>query len=105
MNKSLKLAVLLAISMAVPAALAQGGGANVYKEKCEMCHGADGRAATPVAKMMNIPSFEEAAIKKAPDAKLESIVENGKGKMPAYKGQLSIAQIKQVVAYIRKLEK
>lgn len=110
MKHTLRLTVLLATAMAMPAvltvpALAQGGTANVYKEKCEMCHGADGKATTPVAKMMHVPSFEESSTKKASDAKLEAVIENGKNRMPAFKGQLSKKQIKQLVAYIRKLDK
>ncbi len=105
MKHSLKLAVLLAAAMAVPAAMAQGPGASVYKGKCQMCHGPDGKAATPMAKMMGVPSFDTAASKKKTDKEFETIIENGKGKMPAYKSQLSTKQVKEVVAYIRKLQK
>ncbi len=41
----------------------------------------------------------------APDARLIASTANGKGKMPAYKGKLTDAQIKDVVAYMRTLEK
>jgi mono/diheme cytochrome c family protein len=106
MKHSLKLAVLLATAMTVaPAALAQGPGATIYQAKCQMCHGPDGKAATPMAKMMGVPSFDIPSSKKATTAALEAAVENGKGKMPAYKGQLNSKQITQVVAYIRELQK
>lgn len=55
--------------------------------------------------MMHAPSFHETSIKNAPDAKLKSIIKNGKNKMPAFKNKLNNKQINQVVAYIRKLEK
>lgn len=105
MKHSLKLAVLLATAMAIPAAFAQGPGATVYKTKCEMCHGPDGKAATPMAKMMKVPSFDASGVKKKSDAALVKAIEDGVGKMPAYKSQLSAKQIKDVVAYIRILEK
>lgn len=105
MKHSLKLAVLLAVAMAVPAAMAQGPGATIYKSKCEMCHGPNGQAATPMAKMMKVPPFDPANLKKETDAEVASIIANGKDKMPAYKGQLSSKQIKDLVAYIRTLEK
>jgi mono/diheme cytochrome c family protein len=106
MKHSLKLAVLLATTMAVaPVALAQGPGASIYKAKCAMCHGPDGKAATPMAKMMGVPSFDIPSSKKETNAQLEAIVENGKAKMPAYKGQLNNKQIVEVVAYIRDLQK
>lgn len=92
-------------AFALPSAFAQASGAAVYQSKCEMCHGADGKAATPVAKMMQVPSFDTAASKKQTNAALTAIIENGKGKMPAYKSQLSGAQIEDLVAYIRTLQK
>ena len=70
-----------------------------------MCHGADGKATTPVAKMMQVPSFDTAASRAKSNASLEAIIENGKGKMPSYKSQLSGAQIKDLVTYIRTLQK
>ena len=44
-------------------------------------------------------------VQKQTDAQLTEIVENGKGKMPAYKGKLTDDQIKQLVGYIRSLKK
>jgi len=106
MKQSFKLAsvVLLAAMFAVPA-LAQGPGADVYKAKCAMCHGADGLAATPMAKSMKILSFKDATQVKLSDAALIAATTDGKGKMPAYKGKLTEAQIKDVVATIRALQK
>ena len=97
-------AILLAASIAGPA-FAQAPGADTYKAKCAMCHGADGLAATPMAKSMKILSFKDPSMVKAPDAQLIASTTNGKGKMPAYKGKLTDAQIKDVVAYIRTLQK
>lgn len=106
MKHSLKLAVLLATAMTVaPVAIAQGPGASIYQAKCQMCHGPDGKAATPMAKMMGVPSFSIESSKKKSNAALEAVVDNGKGKMPAYKGQLNTKQVQEVVAYIRQLQK
>jgi len=96
--------VVLAASIAVPV-LAQAPGADTYKAKCAMCHGADGLAATPMGKSMKILSFKDAAMVKASDAQLTASTKNGKGKMPAYAGKLTDAQIKDVVNYIRTLQK
>ena len=74
--------ILLAASIAGPA-FAQGPGADVYKAKCAMCHGADGLAATPMGKSMKILSFKDPAMIKASDAQLFASTKNGKGKMPA----------------------
>ena len=38
------------------------------------------------------------------DADLTEAITNGKGKMPAYKGKLSDAQIKDLVSYIKTMK-
>jgi cytochrome c6 len=96
--------IVLAASIAAPV-FAQSGGADTYKSKCAMCHGPDGTAATPMGKMMKIPSFKDPAVVKMSDAELIATTKNGKGKMPAYNGKLTDAQIKEVVSYIRTLGK
>jgi mono/diheme cytochrome c family protein len=96
--------VLLAISLAGPA-FAQAPGADTYKAKCAMCHGTDGLANTPTAKNFKVLSFKDAEMMKATDAQFIASTTNGKGKMPAYKDKLTDAQIKDVTAYIRTLQK
>lgn len=96
--------ILLAASIAAPA-FAQSAGADTYKAKCQMCHGPDGTAATPMGKMMKIPSFKDPDQVKATDASLIAITKDGKGKMPAYNGKLTDDQIKEVVSFIRTLQK
>ena len=87
------------------AAFAQDSGADLYKAKCAMCHGADGLAANAMGKMYKIPAFNSPELVKAPDADLIAVTKSGKGKMPAYAGKLTDAQIKDVVAYVRTLQK
>jgi mono/diheme cytochrome c family protein len=96
--------ILLAASIAGPA-FAQAPGADTYKAKCAMCHGADGLAATPMGKNMKILSFKAPDMVKASDAQFIASTKNGKNKMPAYNGKLTDAQIKDVVLYIRTLQK
>jgi mono/diheme cytochrome c family protein len=97
-------AICLAASIVTPA-FAQSGGADTYKAKCAMCHGADGLGATPAGKAMKAASFKDPAVVKTPDAARIVIVKSGKNKMPAYAGKLTDVQITAVVAYIRTLEK
>lgn len=99
------LATLMFVGLATCTVLAQSGGADVYKSKCAMCHAADGSASSPVGKMMKVPSFLTPEAKKTSTADYVAAVKNGKGKMPAYASKLSDAQIKDVVAYIRTLQK
>ncbi len=51
--------------------------------------------------MMSVPSFKSPAVAKLSEAEMLASVNNGKGKMPAYKGKLTDAQIHDVVVYIR----
>ncbi len=95
--------ILLAAALALPV-FAQSG-ADTYKTKCAMCHGPDGTAATPMGKMMKIPSFKSPEVVKASDASLVAVTKSGKGKMPAYNGKLTDAQVREVVSYIRTIEK
>ena len=89
----------------IPTAFAQGVGADTYKAKCAMCHGADGLASGPAGKAMKVPSFKTPEAIKDTDAEFIAVTKNGKGKMPAYAGKLTDAQIKEVVAYVRTLQK
>jgi mono/diheme cytochrome c family protein len=95
-------ATLLATSLA-PSALAQGAGSATYKAKCQMCHGADGQP-TAAGKSMKALPFNSPELKKASTASLIASVTNGKGKMPAYAGKLTGAQIQEVVEYVRTLQ-
>jgi mono/diheme cytochrome c family protein len=79
--------------------------AAVYKQKCAMCHGPDGKAETPAAKAMKVPSFASPESKKRSDAELAEIIEKGKGKMPKYGASMKPEEIKEMVAYIRTLAK
>lgn len=80
-------------------------GADTYKAKCMMCHASDGTGSTPAGKSMGAISFKSAAIISASDADLIAATTSGKGKMPAYKSQLTAPQIAAVVSYIRTLQK
>lgn len=80
-------------------------GADTYKAKCQMCHGASGEGDTPAGKAMKAVSFKSPDLVKKSDADLIAATRDGKGKMPAYRGKLTDAQIEEVIAYIRTLQK
>ncbi len=56
------IAVLAILAVTVTPAFSQSGGADVYKAKCLMCHGADGAGTTPAGKALKAASFKDAAI-------------------------------------------
>ena len=91
--------ILLATSIA-GVAFAEPRGAAVYNAKCAMCHGADGLATTPAAKSMKVYSFKSPELMKWSDDQFFSYTKKTYNKNPP-----TDAQIKDVVAYIRKLQK
>jgi len=55
---------------------------------------------------MGVVSYKSPDVVKLTNAQLTAIVKNGKNnKMPAFNGQLSDAQIKDVLLYVRTLQK
>jgi mono/diheme cytochrome c family protein len=97
--------VAMMVASTAASLLAQTPGADTYKAKCTMCHAADGSGSTPAGKAMKAVPFNSPALVKMSDADLIAATKNGKGKMPAYAGKLTDPQIKDVVAYIRTLQK
>jgi mono/diheme cytochrome c family protein len=101
--------VLHSGSTASPAAAAVPAGfdaAAVYKSKCAMCHGPDGKG-TQAMKGKGQPDFTTAEFQKSrTDAQLSESISNGKGKlMPAFKGKVSDGDIAGLVRQIRSFAK
>ncbi len=97
------LALSLLIMTALPAQ-AQDVAAT-YKAKCAMCHGADGKGDTAAGRRTGARDFASPEVQKQPDANLEQITKKGKNKMPGYEGKVKESEIKDLVAYVRKLGK
>jgi cytochrome c6 len=92
------LAVLVVAGIASIASAQDLSGNDVYKTKCAGCHGAkgEGKAAMKTKPMKDYASLSE--------AELTDAITNGKKSsppMPAYKGKLTDAQIKDLVAAIK----
>ena len=96
------LALALTFSTSVFAA---DSGADLYKTKCAMCHGPDGKGETAMGKRLGIKDLGSADVQKQSDGDLTTVITKGKGKMPAYDGKLKDTEIKDLVAYIRGLAK
>lgn len=92
---------LLALS---GAAVAADSGADLYKTKCQSCHGADGTPSAMAAKMGAKPLKDPEVAKKSAQDFIDATT-NGVRKMPAYKGKLTDDQIKAVATYMKGLAK
>ena len=87
---------LLFVILSVGAALAQDAaraGAEVYDTNCSPCHG---------ERLANSGGMPDLRRLKAEDKeKFETVVNEGRGQMPAWGGVLSDEEISQIWAYIR----
>jgi len=99
MISTMALGILLAA--AIPAAADDA--AALYKSKCQMCHGADGKGSAAGQKM-GVRDFHSPEVAKQSDADMAKITNEGKGKMPKFEGKLTDDQIKDLVKYIRSLK-
>ena len=88
----------LAVALVLPA-VAQDKPADLYKTKCAGCHGPDGSKSVMGSKPLNGPD-----VQKTSAADIAAAITNGKGKMPAYKGKLTDAQINDLAGYVKTLK-
>jgi cytochrome c6 len=104
-NRKLKLAgwVVMASVMGTP--VFAESGAEIYKTKCQMCHGAAGMADSGAGKAMKVKPVTDPEVKKMSEAQMVDAVRKGMGKMQPYKDKLTEAQINESVAYFRTLIK
>jgi len=97
-------AAMLAAALGTTA-FAQNSGADIYKAKCQSCHGAEGTPNPGIAKVMGVKPVSDPSVKSLSEAQMIADTTDGKGKMPAFKGKLTDAQIKASVDYFRSLAK
>lgn len=107
MSRTIRFGAALAVAVlfAGAAGFAQSSGEALYKAKCQSCHGAQGIPNPGIAKMMGVKPVSDPAVKAHSAAQMIAITVNGKAKMPAFKGKLTDAQIKDSVEYFRSLAK
>lgn len=81
-----------------------------WENNCASCHGEDGKAQTKQGKKLKIRDYTDAKVQaelKDEDmlkAILEGVKVDGKERMKAYQEEISEAEAKDLVAYIRSLK-
>jgi len=77
-------------------------GKKLFENKCQICHGSDGKGNGPAAAAMNPrpadftnPEFWQGDV----DKKIAETIRTGKGSMPAF--QLTDDEIQSIIDYIR----
>ena len=99
-NKLSSVAALMALAGLLAVNTAQAAdprnGAKLYNMHCSSCHSVNGRGGMP-----GVPDFSRGGALFKPDAKLVSVIEQGVGVMPAYRGLMSTRDILDVIAHLR----
>ena len=96
----------IAFSLCAPAVFADSAaGAALYKAKCAMCHGAEGKGDNAMGKNLKLKDLASDDVQNVHDSEMKTLIENGKGKMPAFKGKLNDKQVGDVIQFIRTLKK
>ena len=99
------LAALAAFAFAAPAA-------ENWENHCAKCHGADGKGQTKAGRKLNVKDYTDAKVQA--EMKDEEMIKatadgvndkNGKERMKAYKEELSPAEIKDLIGYVRQIKK
>ena len=96
---------LFIASLACAGSIAQPNGEEIYKQKCLNCHGVTGLANSGVGKAMKVKPATDPDVKKMSEAEMIDAVRNGAGKMEAYNGILTEAQIRTSTDYFRRFVK
>ncbi|MGA8183841.1 MAG: cytochrome c [Terriglobia bacterium] len=92
----------LAFTATLSFAANKANGADIFREKCSMCHGIDGKGYAAI----KTPDFTDPKWQAAhPDKELKDAIENGvKGTaMVSFKGKLNQQEMAAVLKYIRSL--
>ena len=98
--KLFRVMITCAIGIALGPAMIAQSVQDLYKSKCQGCHGADGKA-TAIGKKLGAKDFQNPDVAKLSEADLAKITSDGKNKMPAYKGKLTDDQIKALAKYVK----
>jgi mono/diheme cytochrome c family protein len=102
------LALLAQASIPSPAPIAAGPRPpeEIWKARCTVCHGDDGRSRTKKGRQLKAPNFTSARWQKhTTDDEIVTAITDGipKHKMPAFKDKLSAEEIASFVPFLRKL--
>lgn len=96
-------AVALLLAPAVFADAAPDGQA-IFRAKCAMCHGPDGKGQTAMGKNLHLKDLGSEEVQKMKNEDMLKLISDGKGKMPAFKDKLDQASIDALITFIRTLK-
>jgi mono/diheme cytochrome c family protein len=107
-----KLVWLTVIGFALVASLASGAEVKaLYDKHCAKCHGMDGKGKTKMGRQAGVKDYTDPKVQEEmkDDVALktikEGITEKGKERMKPYANELSDADIKALITYMRAFKK
>ena len=103
MTSLLLAGIIVLLTSPVVRAAESPDGAAVYKQKCQMCHGADGKGFPAIKSPdMTDPKWQASVT----DKEMTEVIKNGKKgtPMPAFADKLKDEEIQAVVKFIRTLD-
>jgi mono/diheme cytochrome c family protein len=99
-------AAAAACAVATPQVARAQAGADIFRVRCVMCHGPQGRGNGPMAASLNPRpiDFADAAKRLATtDSAVGDVIRRGRRSMPAFGSMLSRAQVDSLVAFLKTL--
>ena len=103
MRKLSKTALLIASAMFCASIAFGADAAANWSQHCASCHGKDGSGSTTMGKKLGVKDYTKE--QSFSDADAQKAIMDGSGKMKGFKGKLSDADAKALVAYVRGLKK
>ncbi|HEY6972639.1 MAG TPA: cytochrome c [Candidatus Angelobacter sp.] len=98
------LGIAVLINLSVVSSSAQSSAETMFKTKCAVCHGADGKGESAMGKKLGAHNLGSPQVQGQTDAQLTAILTKGQNKMPAYGDKLTADEISGLIKYIRSLK-
>ena len=96
--KRIALAVAV-LALSTVAGIARADPASeLFAKKCAVCHGKDGKGQTPMAQKLGASDLTAT---KSSEAEIAKVIAEGKGKMTAFKGKISDADIQALATFVK----
>ena len=91
------------INLSAQATARPSRGATLFAANCSSCHGSDATGDTSLGKALGAANLHAPDVQNQSDAALKKAIAGGTGNMPSFGGQLSDAELIQLVSYLREI--
>lgn len=91
------------INLSAQATARPSRGATLFAANCSSCHGSDATGDTSLGKALGAANLHAPEVQNLSDTTLKRVITGGSGNMPSFGGQLSDAELTQLVSYLREI--